>query len=84
MKENNFLTEADLDLYHRDRREISTLPKDSDLPAQEYPDAKLHQTISFIKSGIRILGYACLLFSIGWAVAFLILSEVVGIIEELV
>ena len=42
MKENNFLTEADLDLYNRDRREITTLPKDSDLPAQDYPDAKLH------------------------------------------
>ena len=53
MKENNFLTEADLDLYHRDRREITTLPKDSDLPAQDYPDAKLHQTISFIKYNER-------------------------------
>ena len=48
------------------------------------PDPKLHQIISFVKSGIRILGYAALPFSIGWAVVFLILSEVVGIIEELV
>ena len=48
------------------------------------PDPKLHQQISFIKSGIRILGYTCIPFSLFWATAFLILSEVVGIIEELV
>ena len=48
------------------------------------PDPKLHQQISFIKSGIRILGYVCIPFSLFWATAFLILSEVVGIIEELV
>ena len=84
MKENNFLKKAELDLYDRESREVSSENLNSNLPVQDYPDAKLHQTISFIKSGIRILGYACLLFSIGWAVAFLILSEVVGIIEELV
>jgi hypothetical protein len=48
------------------------------------PDPKLHQQISFIKSGVRILGYAAIPFSLGWAVVFLILSEVIGIIEELV
>jgi len=48
------------------------------------PDAKKHQSISFIKSGIRILGYICIPFSLGWATVILILSEVVGIIEELV
>ena len=49
-----------------------------------YPDAKKHQIISFIKSGIRILGYALIPFNLLWATAILILSEVVGIIEELV
>ena len=48
------------------------------------PDPKLHQQISFIKSGVRILGYLCIPFSLLWAAVFLILSEVVGIIEELV
>ena len=48
------------------------------------PDPKLHRQISFIKSGVRILGYAAIPFSLGWAVVFLILSEVIGIIEELV
>lgn len=45
-----------------------------------------HQTISFIKSGIRILGYITLVpASLGWLAmpaALLILSEVIGIIEE--
>ncbi len=50
----------------------------------EYPDAKLHQTVSFIKSGVRIIGYAAIPFSLGWAVTFLILSEIIGIVEELV
>ena len=48
------------------------------------PDPKLHQQVSFIKSGIRILGYICIPFSLFWATTFLVLSEVVGIIEELV
>ncbi len=51
---------------------------------KELPDAYLHQKISFIKSGVRILGYCFIPFSLGWATAFLILSEVIGIIEELV
>ena len=51
---------------------------------KELPDAYLHQKISFIKSGIRILGYAFIPFSLGFATTFLILSEVIGIIEELV
>tara|TARA_R110000851_G_scaffold4057_5_gene16579 strand:- start:3324 stop:3521 length:198 start_codon:yes stop_codon:yes gene_type:complete len=51
---------------------------------QQLPDARKHQIISFIKSGIRILGYALLPFNLVVSVIFLILSEVVGIIEELV
>ena len=48
------------------------------------PDPKLHQQVSFIKSGIRILGYGLIPFSLVWATIILILSEVVGIVEELV
>ena len=51
---------------------------------QELPDARKHQIISFVKSGIRILGYGALLFNLETAVILLILSEIVGIIEELV
>tara|TARA_R110000851_G_scaffold186920_1_gene336334 strand:+ start:171 stop:326 length:156 start_codon:yes stop_codon:yes gene_type:complete len=48
------------------------------------PDAKKHQIISFVKSGIRILGYIFLPFNISVAVTLLIVSESVGILEELV
>jgi len=48
------------------------------------PDPKLHQITSFIKSGFRLIGYALMLYSIPYAVIVLILSEVVGIVEELV
>lgn len=50
----------------------------------EYPDAKKHQLVSFVKSAIRILGYAFLPFNLPLAAGVLILSEIVGIIEELV
>jgi len=50
----------------------------------EYPDAKKHQIVSFIKSGIRILGYGFLLVNLPIAVFLLIFSEVIGIYEELV
>ena len=51
---------------------------------QELPDVYLHQKISFVKSIIRIAGYAFLPFSLEIATVVLILSEVIGIIEELV
>jgi hypothetical protein len=50
----------------------------------KYPDAKKHQQISFIKSGIRIIGYIFIPLSLVWATIFLVISEVVGIYEELV
>ncbi len=51
---------------------------------QQLPDARLHQRISFIKSGVRILGYCFIPFSLVFATILLILSEVIGVIEELV
>jgi hypothetical protein len=48
------------------------------------PDPKKHQIISFIKSGIRIAGYLTLTFNIPAAVVVLVLSELIGIKEELV
>ena len=51
---------------------------------QELPDAFWHQKISFLKSAIRILGYGLLVVSVPFAVGVLILSELIGIIEELV
>ena len=57
--------------------------KPPSLPAN-YPDARKHQIVSFIKSGIRILGYAFIPFNLVASAILLILSEIVGIIEELV
>jgi len=51
---------------------------------QQLPDAYKHQVISFIKSGVRILGYGLLIVNLPIAVGVLIFSEVIGIIEELV
>jgi len=58
--------------------------KNSKDKEQQLPDARKHQQISFIKSGIRILGYIFIPFNIDVAVTLLIVSEVVGIAEELV
>lgn len=46
--------------------------------------SKKHQNITFIKSVIRFAGYACLPYNIMLASTFLVLAEIVGIIEEMV
>ena len=51
---------------------------------KHHPDAYKHQVVSFIKSGVRILGYSLLIVNLPIAVTTLIFSEVIGIIEELV
>lgn len=71
-KYTNFTTQQEL-LEEAARRNLLAIP-----------DPKLHQTISFIKSGIRILGYGFLWYDLDIAATLLILSEVVGIGEELV
>ena len=48
------------------------------------PDPKLHQTISFLKSAVRLTGYGALMYSTGLGVLILIISELIGVIEELV
>ena len=51
---------------------------------QQLPDAKKHQIISFIKSGIRIVGYLLLPSNIALSAGLLLFAELVGILEELV
>ena len=63
-------------------------------PSWMYPDTKIepkhvpnpfwHKVMSFIKSSIRITGYAFIPFDLATAAAVLIFSEIVGILEELV
>ena len=50
----------------------------------QMPDQKWHRRISFIKSGIRIIGYGFIPFNLITATVLLVVSEAVGIIEELV
>lgn len=51
---------------------------------QKYPDAWKHKVVSFVKSATRIVGYALLPVSITYATIVLVLSEVIGIYEEMV
>ena len=70
--------QIELDLYHVNQRQ-------SVQKLKEIPNPKLHQTISFIKSGIRIV--ACLAGIWGfYEIGFLglLMAEIVGIKEELV
>ena len=60
------------------------LQNDTKRVEQKLPDARNHQMISFIKSGIRLLGYVFLPFDLTIAMGGLIFSEIVGIVEELV
>ena len=48
------------------------------------PDPKKHQQISFLKSGISIIVYIFLPINISSAAILLIISEIIGIFEELV
>jgi hypothetical protein len=54
------------------------------IEGHKLPDPKKHQIISFIKSGIRILGYIVIPFDLPIAAGILVFSETIGIIEELV
>ncbi len=88
----DFIKEVENDLYDVESRKMRndeyTLDRQSKplTPAEpvNYPDARKHQVVSFIKSGIRILGYIFIPFNLVVSAILLILSEVVGIYEELV
>jgi hypothetical protein len=50
----------------------------------KHPDPLWHQRVSFVKSGVRLAGYALIPFSLVWAAVVLFASEVIGVAEELV
>ena len=72
-KGENYITVKDFNQIEKDRDNLKYMP-----------DQKLHQMVSFFKSGVRIVGYLFIPFNLVAATALLILSEVVGVIEELV
>lgn len=51
---------------------------------KDMPNQKRHKIVSFIKSGVRIIGYGFIPFNLTIACVVLIFSEVIGIIEEMV
>ena len=55
-----------------------------EIEGHKIPDPKRHQIVSFIKSAIRIGGYIAIPFNLELAAIVLILSEMVGVAEELV
>ena len=64
------------------KRGVSNPPKLKNI--DQMPDQKWHRRISFLKSGIRIIGYVFIPFNLLTATVLLIVSEAVGIVEELV
>ncbi len=64
------------------KRGKNTPPKVKNI--DQMPNQKWHRRISFLKSGIRIIGYVFIPFNLLTATVLLIISEAVGIIEELV
>lgn len=62
------------------KRNRSEYLKDID----KMPNQKWHKIISFIKSGIRIVGYVLIPFDLVVAASVLVISEFIGIIEEMV
>jgi len=48
------------------------------------PNQYWHRIVSFVKSGVRLIGYAFIPFDLFVATLVLIISEVIGILEEMV
>lgn len=61
-------------------------PERANLNLEKLPDPRLHQLISFAKSGIRIVGcfLAFVTCSVPILAGSLLVAELVGVIEELV
>lgn len=75
------------ELWDREKRDsVKIIEKEGlKINGQKLPDPKLHQIISFVKSGIRIVSCIaglCGYFGIGFF--GLLIAEIVGIYEELV
>jgi hypothetical protein len=58
------------------------IKKEKDI--DKMPNQKWHQIVSFIKSGVRIIGYCFIPFNLIVATILLVLSEIIGILEEMV
>jgi len=73
-------------IYNQQMKYTSKMKQFSMRPdyLKDMPNQKWHKIISFIKSGVRIIGYGFIPFNLTIACAVLVLSEVIGIVEEMV
>ena len=69
---------------YRDKMKQKVEEYKSDKDLDKMPNQKWHQIISFIKSGVRIVGYCFIPFNLIVATTLLVVSEVIGIVEEIV
>ena len=63
-------------------KDFDNIEKDR-LNLANMPDQKKHQIVSFIKSAIRIVGYIFIPINLIAATVLLVISELVGIVEEM-
>ena len=80
----NPLTEEKKEYLYDIKEYIKKNPITNDKDLDKMPNQKWHQIVSFIKSGVRIVGYCFIPFNLVYATVLLVLSEVIGILEEMV
>ena len=80
----NPLTEEKKEYLYDIKEYVKKNPITDDKDLDKMPNQKWHQIVSFIKSGVRIVGYCFIPFSLVYATVLLVLSEVIGIVEEMV
>ncbi len=78
----NPLIDSQSTIYVSPRMVREDFEKNKDI--DKMPNQKWHQIVSFVKSGIRIVGYCFIVHNLIIATTLLILSEIIGIVEELV
>ena len=80
----NPLTEEKKEYLNDIKEYIRKNPITDDKNIDKMPNQKWHQIVSFVKSGVRIVGYCFIPFNLVVATVLLVFSEVIGIIEEMV
>lgn len=80
----NPLIEEKKEFLYDIKEHIKKNPITDDKDLDKMPNQKWHQIVSFIKSGVRIVGYCFIPFNLVVATILLVFSEIIGIVEEMV
>ena len=72
------------DAYRQIFKEKQDIMVERSEELKDMPNQYWHRIISFVKSGVRLIGYAFIPFDLMVATMILIFSEVIGVVEELV